>query len=458
MHLLLIAYDFPPVPSPQALRWAYLVRELSIAGHRVEVIAPDIPGYGAGGLPKLPDGVLVHRVDPGRVSRMLQGRRRASKEGQPAGSEEVLAPLSLFVAETRLNWKGRLRQRLERSLRVGSGLNWKGILAEKIKVRISDRMFPDYRAEWVPYAVAKLDELIALDRPDAVVVSHEPACSLPVGLAAAERGLSLAVDLGDPVLAPYTPEKWRRKAFELEQSVCRVATMVSVTTEAAALTLQQRHQLSSSKLKVIRQGFDPRFKALPAEEMLGFDSGVLELLYTGSFYSFRRAEELFEAVCATPGVRLTVATINAPDYLVAAATSFPDKIRLTGFMPHRAALAAQRACDVLVNLANADPVQVPGKIFEYLGAAKPILHLRGAESDATGQMLSGMQGGWDIVSERAEIEKVLSQLLLLKASGDLDQCIPQRALVQSYAWPDLAESWVVGLQGLMSEKASGYVA
>jgi len=458
MHFLLIAYDFPPVPSPQALRWAYLVRELALAGHRVEVIAPDVPGYGAGGLPKLPRDVVVHRVDPGRLSRMLQGRRRIRKAEIRTDSEEVIAPLSLFSAEAKLNWKGRLRQRFERALGCGGGLNWKGILAEKVKARISDRMFPDYRAEWVPHAVSKLDELVANDRPDVIVVSHEPACTLPVGLAAAKRGLPLAVDLGDPVLAPYTPEKWRKQAFDLEREVCQVATMVSVTTEAAVKTLQQRHGIADHKLKVVRQGFDPRFVVLPAEDLLSFDSDKLELLYTGSFYSFRRAEDLFHAVCSTAGVRLTVATLNAPDYLVEAATSSPDKIRLMGFMPHRAALAAQRACDVLVNLANADPVQVPGKIFEYLGAAKPILHLRGAQSDATGQMLSGIQGGWDIASERVAIEQVLSELLQLKATGELGRCIARRDQVQAYAWPELAGEWVEGLKNLMREKASGRTA
>ena len=28
MRILLIAYEFPPSPSPQSLRWTYLVREL----------------------------------------------------------------------------------------------------------------------------------------------------------------------------------------------------------------------------------------------------------------------------------------------------------------------------------------------------------------------------------------------------------------------------------------------
>jgi len=330
---------------------------------------------------------------------------------------------------------------MEKALGVPDGLNWKGYLAELIKGQVSARVFPDYRIEWVPFAVGKLDELLKEAVPDVVVVSHEPACTLPVGLAAAERGLPLAVDMGDPVLAPYTPPRWRDKAFALEHAVCRAACLVSVTTEAAAQLLTERHALEHDKLLLIRQGYDPFFVPADHEHWLEFDQQKLELLYTGSFYSFRRAEDLIEAVVNEDGVRLTVATISAPAYLVEAAKAFPDKIRLSGFLPHRVALAAQRACDVLLNIANADPVQVPGKVFEYLGAGKPVLHLRGEQQDATGQLLAGLKGGWEINSTSSAIANAISELRALKRNGQLGNVVAQRGDVQSYAWPELAKAW-----------------
>ena len=42
LRILLIAYEFPPSPSPQSLRWAYLANRLVAAGHDVHVLAPDI--------------------------------------------------------------------------------------------------------------------------------------------------------------------------------------------------------------------------------------------------------------------------------------------------------------------------------------------------------------------------------------------------------------------------------
>ncbi len=453
MHLLLIAYDFPPIPSPQSLRWIYLVRALADAGHRVEVIAPDVPGYGRGGLPEIPDSVTVHRVFPGRLTRLLLGRAGAKPAvvtgAAPTGGTSVVSAGGNVLPaanEEHLNWKGRLRKSIESLFDDGSGLNWKGRLAEKLKDAVSERVFPDYRAEWVGPAVRQLDAVIKHARPDVVVVSHEPACTLPVGLEAARRGIPLAVDMGDPVLAPYTPEKWRKKAFKLEGDVCRAALMVSVTTEAAAEVLQQRHGLADEKLVVIRQGFNPDFQENDVSAEVRFDSELVELLYTGSFYSFRRAEVLLDAVLAVPGVRLSIATIRAPDYLVEYSERSGGRIRLLGFLPHTATLAAQRGCDILVNLANADPVQVPGKVFEYLGAGKPILHLRGMEQDATGALLEGLHAGWELGSEMEDIIAVFREARELKREGRLSVFAPLREQVEHFSWPRLAADWMSYVQ------------
>src|SRR5690606_21504818 len=53
MQILLIAYEFPPSPSPQSLRWAYLARHLADRGHRISVLTIHLGGE-TPGLPPLP--------------------------------------------------------------------------------------------------------------------------------------------------------------------------------------------------------------------------------------------------------------------------------------------------------------------------------------------------------------------------------------------------------------------
>src|SRR5690606_36206062 len=142
--------------------------------------------------------------------------------------------------------------------------------------------------------------------------------------AACRSGLHWIADLGDPVLAPYTPTGWRKRAARLEREVCAAAERVLVTNPAVSALLADRHGDAAPRLAILTQGFDGRMQCVPAGREDGREDGresgtpPLELLYTGSFYSFRRAGPLLDAVLATPGVRLNIASISVPEDVLAA--------------------------------------------------------------------------------------------------------------------------------------------
>jgi glycosyltransferase involved in cell wall biosynthesis len=321
-----------------------------------------------------------------------------------------------------------------------SGLNWKGVIAEHVKAVYSYALFPDHRAEWLPWARRVLRDLLPRLRPDVVVTSHEPACSLPLGQMAARAGFAWVADLGDPVLAGYTPPRWQRRARRLEREVCRDATLVSVTTRATAELLAARHGLPARHCVLLPQGFDATFDPaqVPAPD---FDTDILELLYTGSLYSFRTLEPLIKAVVEIPGVRLNVATLLAPAYLKEAGRVHSRSVRILGFLPHESALAAQCRCDVLVNVANADSVQIPGKVHEYLQARRPILHLRGPERDAVSELIESVCVGWDVEADPHALRVRLADLIRRKREGvGLLEC-PQWAKTYQYSWQALARRW-----------------
>src|SRR5690606_9093804 len=111
------------------------------------------------------------------------------------------------------------------------------------------------------------------------------------------------------------------------------------------------------RFEVLTQGYDGALVPEPAA--VKFDPDRLELLYTGSFYQFREPRSLVDAVLASPGVRLSIATSRAPEWLLPLLDSHPEQLRLLGFVPHAQAVSLQQAADVLVNIANDDPVHVP---------------------------------------------------------------------------------------------------
>lgn len=438
MRFLLIAYDFPPVPSPQSLRWAYMARELVGMGHELHVLTPELPGYGPGGLPPLPPQVRIHRCYPGPLSAFLLLRRRKGTRVPTLGNIQVPDSKQQTAAGAH-----------------PVQLNWKGKLAEILKSVLSWFLFPDYRAEWLPWARRATRKLISELRPDYVVTSHEPASSLPLGALAKKQGCRWIADLGDPVLASYTSWRWRWRAARLERQVCRRADLVSVTTEGTASLLQARHGLGRDRCFVSPQGFDQSYQESGQVPLAEFKNDRLELLYTGSFYSFRRAESIIRAVVETNGVRLNIATSKAPDYVAQAAKAHPESVRILGFLPHASVLGLQRKCDVLVSIANADPVQIPGKFNEYLGAGRPIVHISSVEQDAVRVLIEDMKIGWHVRPDHEMIGGFLASLLRRKRLGD--DLVPSRdeAAIARYSWIELTRSWAEWASGPIT-KSDGF--
>ncbi|MDH5822215.1 glycosyltransferase [Luteimonas sp. RD2P54] len=422
MRLLLIAYEFPPSPSPQSLRWTYLCRELAELGHEVHVLAPDLGGE-TPGLPPLPSGVRVHRSFPGPVRGMLallrkrKQRKAARGAAGPTGNGDAArdgaAPSPIRPPRS---WKQRISETVQR-------------IAEYLH-------YPDIRGEWRYWGRRELQRLLDTLAPDLVLSSHEPATSLELGLLAARRGLPWVADLGDPVLAGYTAPRWRRRAHRLEREVCERADLVTVTNPAAAALLHERHA-RSGPIAVLPQGYDDRAAAARAADATLFDHARLELLYTGSFYSFRRIDALLEALDRHPQARLSIAAITVPESILAAARGAPERIRLLGFLPHTAILALQRQADVLVNIANDDITQIPGKFHEYLGAARPILHL--GDADPVAEMVVALRRGWSCANTADAIHARLAALETAKADRRLDDGLALGAEgIEQYGWSRIA--------------------
>ncbi|MDH7454063.1 glycosyltransferase [Luteimonas composti] len=442
MKVLLLAYEFPPAPSPQSLRWARLTRELVGHGFEVDVLSV-VRGEEPRPLP-VPAGVRVYRSPGGAATGFFSILRRAPLalcQGQElampvpdASGQLALGEGGLASLEPLVNWKGRLAGRvLTRLDRLAGNFT-----------------FPDAEGQWELPARSRLRELLAQLQPDIVISSHEPATTLRLGRLAKEAGYPWLVDMGDPVLSFYTPARWRRLAGRIESWTCRNADHVLVTTEAARTLLRSRYPLADSRVSVLSQGFDPPGNASGEVELpVAFDPALLELVYTGSFYAFRNGMPVVEAVASLPGARLTVATRTPPQWLLEAAARHPQALRLAGFVTQAQAAAMQRAADVLVNVANSDPVHIPGKFYEYLGAGRPILHLGDAQGDSAAELLQAQRRGLTVPNQQAAIAAALESLLQCKREGGLSRSFElDPEAVEQHSWRSLGAKLARVLEGL----------
>ena len=455
MRILLIAHDFPPIPSPQSLRWAYLARELALRGHTIQVLT-SVSSHSMEGFPSLPQAVNVCRVsgDPlSRCAEFLKHRhankrawrwtssRQAGANAPPPRSASVERPHAVENPDShRLNWKGRLAS---------------GALRAAGRLLRSLPLFPDDRGLWYAPASKEACRIVEEFSPDVVVSSHEPATSLQVGLFLKRRSdTPWVADLGDPVLAAYTPLKWKKRALQLESSVLKTAELVTVTTAQALELLENRHAprpAAIRRISVVTQGFEDREAHQRPDPSCLYDMHRLEILYTGTFYEFRRPEPVLAALAELPDVRLSIASVAIPQWLWPALRQAGDRVRLLGFLPHQQALAVQKGADVLLNIANQDAAQVPGKVYEYLGSARPILHLSAGAGDASAELIRSKGRGWVCDGNVAEIVELLDRLLRLKReSGDIAALNPTS--VAEFGWSQIGEKYSRLLTSLVSER------
>lgn len=422
MRILLIAHDFPPIESPQALRWGYLVRELQRFGHQVQVLCALPPGQCVA--PARSEGLTIISVAQGGVLSAMQrvGRRMRSRSGQAKSG--AMSPRNAEI----LNWRGRARASLTR------WIDW--------------FQFPDNRRSWLGPARRALEELLRHEAPDLLISSHEPAVTLLLGEEGARQGLPWIADLGDPVLTGYTLPHWRGAAKRLESRVCHKADALITTNASTRSLLADRHAVSLDKFKVIAQGFEPRH-IVHAPRL---QDEPLRLLYTGRFYQFRSGRELFEAVVNTPGVILEVATTDDSPLLRQYAERHPDTIRILGRLSHEAALAAQQDADVLVCIGNTYVEQTPGKIYEYLGSARPLLYVAHDE-DPVVPWITGIRRGWVSRATTLELTECLSMMRERKRLGTLEAGLDLSLdSVSEHSWRSRGEI-LVGLCTEIVERA-----
>jgi len=410
--VLILAYEYPPILAAQSLRWFYLANVLAekndLEVHVLTVKIRDIWGFSG----QLHPRIRVHRSFPGP-----------------------------FVAVS--GWLARQVQpsTTAHSSRTGRAASFLVKLYEYCRALLNQIVFPDVRTEWLPFAWHELKRLYAQERFQILISSHEPGVDLILGRRLKHRypDVHWIVDLADPLLTPYTP-KWRRALdHRLESKVCREADRLLTTNETIRHVLVARHALNPESLVEIAHGFTPLQSAV-SHKFTDFVETVVEpgkrftLLFTGNFYAgFRDPSELLLALRQLPDIVLIIA--GSPGPYEKAFYPLKNRAKLLGPIDHFRCLALQEAASVLVNLGNTQKDQIPSKLYEYLGARRPILQIQSLEEDEGGQLISRLNRGETVLNRAIDIQAKLQALYLLwqEQRLDLNYDLSLEA-VRDYCW------------------------
>ena len=259
---------------------------------------------------------------------------------------------------------------------------------------------PDDCVGWYPWAVAACFRLIRRHPADLIYASAGPLTSLLVASTVARLcGVPWVGELRDRwsdnhyrELAPW----FHRVDVHLEERVLASARGLVTVSQPWADELERRYGLP---VRAVYNGFEDRDGSAPILE--DGDAETLIVAHLGRLYGGKRdPTPLFRALGQLGNdARHVRVDFYGPeqDIVRRLATAFGvhDYVRVHSDVPYARSLAVQSAADVLLLLMWNTPAEegvLPGKLFEYLGARRPVLAV-GAPKGAAATLIRDRRFG-----------------------------------------------------------------
>lgn len=253
-----------------------------------------------------------------------------------------------------------------------------------------DRLFfPDDRAFWIKPLTRRARAVIAERDVKVIWATSQPWSTLVAGRDLKKAtGLPLVLDFRDDwTTSNQDFRKLKRLAQEqeLEQSILAAADAVVTVTPPIVerLTARAPANLSPSQFHLIPNGFDPaHFPGAPPPLHEKFT-----IVHTGGLYHLRPIEPLLEILDAwfeehperAQSVQIKLAGSMTREVKEAIAQSrWSSLIEILGFVDHhrvRELIVRAHVNLLMIEQVSTASLLFTGKVFEYIGARRPILML-----------------------------------------------------------------------------------
>jgi glycosyltransferase involved in cell wall biosynthesis len=263
------------------------------------------------------------------------------------------------------------------------------IASRTVAHKVLDNIFlPDDRIFWA--LSAAFSALPMLKREGiSLIYSTSPPHSSHIAALMLKRltGLPWVADFRDPWTGDFRydpPTSWVRRAHgRCEKKILTRADRVICITETARKRYISDFGIDPGRLATIYNGFDARDFERPPKVKRGRDDRIV-ITHSGSFYGTYFPRTFFLALAKAlkkdPALkrRLVVRFVGVMDKAIEERIRdmLPDNTVFDGYVSHKEALGAVMESDInLIALPFKKEIayHVPGKIFEYLAAMRPIL-------------------------------------------------------------------------------------
>ena len=253
--------------------------------------------------------------------------------------------------------------------------------------------FPDGQIGWYPFAMKAGNNLIRRWSPDLIFASASPYTALLVASALSQKyRIPWIAELRDlwcdnhNYLGPTWRQYLERK---IESRILKSACGLVTVSEPLKEVLDSKYSIPC---KVITNGFDP--EDTPHSPVIPFLNGIVRIVYTGQIYSHEQdIFPLFMALQKMGKEREKIrihfygkhSGFTLPAIQPALELGFKHLIKFHQPVSHHDSLLLQADADVLLLLPGVSPAWkgvYSAKLFEYLGAKRPVLCIGNREGVA----------------------------------------------------------------------------
>ena len=400
-RVLVISYYWPPAGGSGVQRWVKFAKYLPSEGWQPVIYTPENPELSSVDKTLMADipaeAEIIRRpiTEPYGIYRKLMGSKASTDMQTLIGGRGSAGYARATGGEV--------------NPISGGSKSWK----QRLSLWIRGNIFvPDPRVWWVRPSVRFLKKYLKEHPVDVIVTTGPPQSMHLIG-----RGLHRAI--GIPWVADFR-DPWTRmfyykhlhlgKAADRKQHRMEKAVLDEASAVISVTPLVQREfqEMTSTPVVLITNGFDE--DDYPQLTAAGTSGEHFTVTHTGLFAEDGNPLALWNALAAKCAgdeafrSALRIRLVGKVDEAIVSAIEargLGPCLDNLGYRPHAEAVAEQRAASLLILPLRQEPEYrnvLPGKIFEYLAARRPVLGI-GQEDGAAAQVLADTRAGvmcdWD---------------------------------------------------------------
>lgn len=397
--VLIICYYWPPAGGPGVQRWLKFVTYLKQFNIEPTIFIPENPSY-----PIIDEDLL------NEVPKDLNILKFPIKEPYAAAkllSKKKTKTISKGIIETKN----------------------KSFLNSLLLFVRGNFFIPDARIAWVKPSVKYLEKYLKDNPQDAIITSGPPHSLHLIGRQLQQKlQVKWIADFRDPWTTIHYHKSLKllnisaKKHKRLESEVLNVADHVLVTSPT---TKQEFKEITSKPISVITNGFEPDTIENPPL------SKKFTLAHIGSLLTERNPKVLWQVLAEiskenktfAEDLELTFAGALSDEVIFSLKkTGLYSSAVFKGYVSHTEAKLLQRSAQVLLVLEIDSPdtkAIIPGKIFEYLQANRPIVALGPEGSDMAFILKTTSAGNFIKATDKAGIRAIILQYYFNFKEGKL---------------------------------------